>query len=95
MQLSQLLSSCRTPQYISFPQTGICFWGGVRARFVPQVSIVFVEYPKELSRQVRDSIGPLRKVKDRKYGRTYVAVYAGASAEDEAELNDPFLSGML
>lgn len=59
-------------------------------------SIVFVEYPKQLSKQVRDSIGPLQKVKDRKYGRTYVAVYAreGAAA-DEEEDDDPFLRGNL
>uniref|UniRef100_A0A383VWY2 Uncharacterized protein n=1 Tax=Tetradesmus obliquus TaxID=3088 RepID=A0A383VWY2_TETOB len=57
-------------------------------------SIVFVEYPKQLAHQVRDSIGPLQRIKDRKYGRTYVAVYAGGSGEAEEQLEeDPFLSG--
>lgn len=60
---------------------------------VHQGSIVFVEYPKQLSQQVRDSIGPLHRVKDRKYGRTNVAVYAASSrvAEEEADA-DPFLN---
>jgi 16S rRNA G966 N2-methylase RsmD len=59
-------------------------------------SIVFVEYPKQLEHQVRDSIGPLQRIKDRKYGRTYVAVYAGAGGEVEEQLeDDPFLSRRL
>lgn len=57
-------------------------------------TIVFVEYPKQLKQHVRDSIGPLQKVKDRKYGRTYVAVYAGGSVDDGAD-EDPFLAGDL
>ncbi|KAI8465004.1 MAG: hypothetical protein J3K34DRAFT_388167 [Monoraphidium minutum] len=39
-------------------------------------SIVFIEYPKQLSEHVRPSLGPLTKVRDRKYGRTWIAVYA-------------------
>jgi 16S rRNA (guanine(966)-N(2))-methyltransferase RsmD len=39
-------------------------------------SIVFVEYPKQLSEHVRPTLGPLTKVRDRKYGRTWIAVYA-------------------
>jgi 16S rRNA G966 N2-methylase RsmD len=58
-------------------------------------SIVFVEYPKQLEHQVRDSIGPLQRIKDRKYGRTYVAVYAGGSADEEQLEDDPFLSRNL
>lgn len=59
-------------------------------------SVVFVEYPRQLSRQVRDTVGPLHRVRDRKYGRTLVAVYAaeqfseGGGGDDEPE-NDPFL----
>jgi 16S rRNA (guanine(966)-N(2))-methyltransferase RsmD len=62
-------------------------------------TILFVEYPKQLAHQIVDSIGPLQRVRDRRYGRTWVALYAasgeggddgqgdgGAGPED-----DPFL----
>jgi 16S rRNA (guanine(966)-N(2))-methyltransferase RsmD len=39
-------------------------------------SVVFVEYPKQLAQHVRPTLGPLTKVRDRKYGRTWVAIYA-------------------
>lgn len=64
-------------------------------------SIVFVEYPKQLAHEVVDTLGPLRRVRDRKYGRTWVAVYAGAPAagggggRGEDPEDDPFLSGLL
>ena len=38
-------------------------------------SIVVVEYAKRLSHAIRDTIGPLHKVRDKRYGRTFVAVY--------------------
>lgn len=38
-------------------------------------SIVIVEYAKRLSDVIRDTIGPLNKIRDKRYGRTYVAVY--------------------
>jgi 16S rRNA (guanine(966)-N(2))-methyltransferase RsmD len=41
-------------------------------------SIVFVEYPKQLAEHVTPTLGPLVKVRDRKYGRTWIAVYAPA-----------------
>ncbi len=43
-----------------------------------QGSIVLVEYPKRLAHLIRDTIGPLVKFKDRKYGRTLVAMYGPA-----------------
>lgn len=43
-------------------------------------SILFIEYPKQLSHQVKDTLGPLTKVRDRKYGRTWIAVYAPAGS---------------
>lgn len=62
-------------------------------------TILFVEYPKQLSHQIVDSIGPLQRVRDRRYGRTWVALYAAAAdggdgdaaAEDGAGQDDPFL----
>ena len=38
-------------------------------------SIVVVEYAKRLSDAIRDIIGPLHKIRDKRYGRTFVAVY--------------------
>ena len=38
-------------------------------------SVVIVEYAKKLSGVIRDTIGPLHKIKDKRYGRTFVAVY--------------------
>lgn len=38
-------------------------------------SIVIVEYAKRLTAVIRDTIGPLHKIRDKRYGRTYVAVY--------------------
>jgi hypothetical protein len=44
----------------------------------PQESIVVVEYPKKLAHIVRDRLGPLEKLRDRRYGRTYMAIYGPA-----------------
>jgi 16S rRNA (guanine(966)-N(2))-methyltransferase RsmD len=41
-------------------------------------TVALVEYPKQLSGEIRATLGPLRRVRDRKYGRTYLALYAGA-----------------
>ena len=38
-------------------------------------SIVVVEYAKRLSHAIRERIGPLHKIRDKRYGRTFVAVY--------------------
>ncbi|KAI3438534.1 hypothetical protein D9Q98_000962 [Chlorella vulgaris] len=38
-------------------------------------SIVIVEYPKKLASLIRDKLGPLEKLRDRRYGRTYMAIY--------------------
>ena len=40
-----------------------------------QDTIIVVEYPKRLAHEVRDTIGPLYKLKDRRYGRTFIAIY--------------------
>uniref|UniRef100_A0A7S3R0U7 Uncharacterized protein n=1 Tax=Dunaliella tertiolecta TaxID=3047 RepID=A0A7S3R0U7_DUNTE len=46
-------------------------------------TIMFVEYPRQLASQIPDTLGSLSKVRDRKYGRTWVAVYAPDNDEDE------------
>eukprot|EP01024_Parvocaulis_polyphysoides_P002392 TRINITY_DN107429_c0_g1_i2.p2 TRINITY_DN107429_c0_g1~~TRINITY_DN107429_c0_g1_i2.p2 ORF type:complete len:174 (-),score=17.95 TRINITY_DN107429_c0_g1_i2:395-916(-) len=38
-------------------------------------SLVFIEYPKSLADQLRDTLGPLFRIKDKNYGRTLVAVF--------------------
>lgn len=45
-----------------------------------QESIVIVEYPKKLAALVRPTLGPLEKLRDRRYGRTYLAIYGPPSA---------------
>lgn len=47
---------------------------------VLQESIVIVEYPKKLASLVRPTLGPLEKLRDRRYGRTYMAIYGPAAA---------------
>jgi 16S rRNA (guanine(966)-N(2))-methyltransferase RsmD len=51
-------------------------------------SVVFVEYPKQLAGQVVDQLGPLRRVRDRRYGRTWVALYAAAGGSEADEEED-------
>lgn len=43
---------------------------------VTEQTVIIVEYARKVSEVIRDTIGPLQKVKDKKYGRTLVAVYA-------------------
>ena len=38
-------------------------------------TVVVIEYAQRLSDKMRPSIGPLKRIKDKKYGRTFVAVY--------------------
>eukprot|EP00210_Caulerpa_lentillifera_P004807 g4589.t1 len=42
-------------------------------------TIIFMEYPRQLSREVQQNIGNLEKIKDRAYGRTHLAVYGPPS----------------
>ena len=46
-----------------------------------QESIVIVGYPKKLASLVRERMGPLEKLRDRRYGRTYLAIYGPPLAE--------------
>ncbi len=36
---------------------------------------VVVEYPRKLREQLPDKLGPLSMVRDRKFGRTWLAIY--------------------
>ncbi|PSC76281.1 peptide deformylase [Micractinium conductrix] len=48
-------------------------------------SIVIVEYPKKLAALVRPTLGPLHKLRDRRYGRTFLAIYGPAAAGAERQ----------
>lgn len=45
-------------------------------------SIILVEYPKRLAEEIPDTLCGLEKVRDRKYGRTFLALYAPAEEGD-------------
>lgn len=45
-------------------------------------SIVIVEYPLKCISEIRPTLGPLIKLRDRRYGRTFVAIY-GPSDEEQ------------
>ncbi|CAL8465170.1 g4705 [Coccomyxa elongata] len=45
-------------------------------------SVVFVEYPQSVSKIIPDILGPLALLRDRKYGRTNLAVYGPSAGED-------------
>lgn len=47
---------------------------------VGKQTVVIVEYARRVSDAIRDTIGPLQKIRDKKYGRTLVAVYAAEDA---------------
>ena len=78
-----MTSSASAPPYllVSYPE----LFGLLEASpLLHSRSIVFAEYPKQLRHEVPDTLGPLERVRDRKYGRTFIAVYAppgGGSGE--------------
>ncbi|KAG7675293.1 hypothetical protein Ndes2526B_g08163 [Nannochloris sp. 'desiccata'] len=55
---------------------------------VHDTSIIVVEYPKKVVHEIRDRIGPLTKLRDRKYGRTLVAIYGPGDDEDYEDGSD-------
>lgn len=44
---------------------------------------MIVEYPKKLTALVRPTLGPLHKLRDRRYGRTFLAIYGPPSASGD------------
>ena len=49
---------------------------------VGQETIVLVEYPERVKSAILDTLAGLRKVRDRKYGRTWLALYVWDGDED-------------
>ncbi len=74
------ISLCPPYLLVSYPQLFQLFDQG---QLLHPGSIMFVEYPKQLKHQVPDTLGPLQVVRDRKYGRTCVAVYAAPDTQLE------------
>jgi len=70
------VSVCPPYLLVSYPELFDLFEG---SPLLGPSTVALVEYPKQLSHEVRATLGPLRRVRDRKYGRTYLALYAGGA----------------
>jgi 16S rRNA (guanine(966)-N(2))-methyltransferase RsmD len=70
------ISMCPPYLLVSYPELYDLLEG---SPLVHEGTIVFVEFPKQLMGQMRDRIGPLHKVREKSYGRTWVATYAATS----------------
>eukprot|EP00899_Mesostigma_viride_P013982 jgi/Mesvir1/22585/Mv05006-RA.1 len=53
-----------------------------RSPAIHPATIVIVEYPKKFRVDLPDTLGPLTKVRDRKYGRTFIALYGPVDEDD-------------
>jgi 16S rRNA G966 N2-methylase RsmD len=49
--------------------------GGAAGRLIHAHSFVIVEYPRLAADDMPDTLGPLARLRDRKYGRTLLAIY--------------------
>lgn len=49
-------------------------------------SVVVVEHPREI--ELPDAIGPLTRIRERKYGRTFLSIYDYPSEDDEAFIDE-------
>jgi len=75
------ISVCPPYLLVSYPELfGLLEQGGL----AKPTSIILVEYPKRLAHQIPDTLCGLPKIRDRKYGRTFLALYA-PNDEDEEE----------
>lgn len=50
---------------------------------VKEDTCIVVEYPIKSKREMPETCGPLVKIRDRRYGRTHVAIYGPAWAKDD------------
>ena len=73
LQPFDFISMCPPYELVSYPELYDLLEG---SDLIADHSIVLVEYPQRVSEHIRDRIGPLVKVKERKYGRTWLALYA-------------------
>jgi len=49
-----------------------------RSPLVHEGSYILVEYPLKEQRAVPETLGPLVKIRDRRYGRTFLAIWGPA-----------------
>ncbi len=66
------ISMCPPYLLVSYPEL---FGLLENSPLVHEDTHIIVEYPKELIHQIPDAIGPLIKFRDRRYGRTFIAMY--------------------
>eukprot|EP00890_Picochlorum_soloecismus_P001550 jgi/Picsp_1/2396/NSC_05857-R1_protein len=73
VQPFDFISLCPPYELVSYPELYELLEGSA---LIGDHSIVLVEYPQRVSEHIKDRLGPLVKVKERKYGRTWLALYA-------------------
>jgi len=73
VQPFDFISMCPPYELVSYPELYELLEG---SDLIGEHSIVLVEYPQRVSEHIKDRLGPLIKVKERKYGRTWLALYA-------------------
>ena len=56
-----------------------------RSKLLHPGSILFVEYPKQLTAEIPETVSGLVQVRNRKYGRTHIVVYGAPDLADEDE----------
>ena len=71
------ISVCPPYELVSYPEIYELLEG---SQLIGETTIVLVEYPRKIAHQIQDTLGPLTKVRDRKYGRTLLALYAPEDA---------------
>lgn len=81
------VSMCPPYLLVSYPELfSLLDKGGL----LHERSILFVEYPSQLSREIPQTVGPLVQVRNRVYGRTWIVVYGppdSSKLEEDAGLD--------
>lgn len=72
------ISVCPPYELVSYPELYQLLEGSA---LMHEDSIVVVEYPQKLAHQILPMLGPLTKLRDRRYGRTFLAVYGPGDGE--------------
>ena len=67
------ISVCPPYELVSYPELYELLEA---SNLIGEDTIVLVEYPQRVKQHITDTLGPLSKVRDRKYGRTLLALYA-------------------
>ena len=67
------ISVCPPYELVSYPELYALLEA---SNLIGDETIVLVEYPLRVKEHILDTLGPLTKLRDRKYGRTWLALYA-------------------